>query len=95
MTFGLAKYIFFTVTKLKKAKSYYSGLSLYLELVRSGLSLSRTCKGPRDLFEIERVRDREKLVNLRKTEREEEISGYMMNKKLLITVKRYIKVDTN
>ena len=32
------------------------------------LSLSRTRKGPRDLFEIEIVRDREKLVNLRKTE---------------------------
>ena len=45
----------------------HSGLTLYLELVRDQwtLSLSRTRKGPRDLFEIERVRDREKLVNLR------------------------------
>ena len=55
-----------------------SNASFVSSYIYSGLSLSRTRKGPRDLFEIERVRDKEKLVNLRKTEREKEISGYMM-----------------
>ena len=44
----------------------------YLEIplrMYSGLSLSRTRKGPRDLFEIERVRDGEKLVNLNEKKR--------------------------
>ena len=43
-------------------------LSGWNEWNYSGLSLSRTPKGPRDVFEIKRVGDREKLVNLRKTE---------------------------
>ena len=60
-------------------KKFQKVLTLTLEILEnySGLSLSRTRKGPRNLFEIERVRDREK----------KEISGYMINNKLLITVK--------
>ena len=46
----------------------------------SGLSLSRTRKGPRNLFEIERVRDREKLVNLRKTENEKKEEKWLYDK---------------
>ena len=45
----------------------YNKEILLCKIKYSGLSLSRTRKGPRDLFKIERVRDREKLVNLRKT----------------------------
>ena len=55
------------ITKNLREDRNDTELSVQL-FIYSGLSLSRTRNGPRDLFEIERVRDREKLVNLRKTE---------------------------
>ena len=46
--------------------SHYTPVVNRCETTYSRLSLSRTRKGPVNLFEIEKVRDREKVLKIRK-----------------------------